>query len=105
MMYGPNTNLSGSIVFMLESQSRYIVRCLRAMRRRKARYMTVNQEAQRRLNEEIQNRIAQTVIMDDNCHSYFKTASGKVTTQWPGYLTEYRLRTSRVRVGDYQFAT
>ena len=33
----------------------------------------------------------------------FKTASGKVTTQWPGYLTEYRLRTSRVKVADYVF--
>ncbi|MDA1324948.1 MAG: NAD(P)/FAD-dependent oxidoreductase [Proteobacteria bacterium] len=104
MMYGPNTNLSGSIIFMLESQSRYIVRCLRSLRRRKARYMAVNQEAQRKLNEEIQRRIAATVIMDDNCHSYFKTAAGKVTTQWPGYLTEYRLRTSRVHAGDYLFA-
>jgi len=104
MMYGPNTNLSGSIIFMLESQARYIVRCLRSMRRRKARYMTVNQDAQRRLNEKIQSRIAETVIMDDNCHSYFKNADGKVTTQWPGYLTEYRLRTSRVHTGDYEFA-
>jgi cation diffusion facilitator CzcD-associated flavoprotein CzcO len=104
MMYGPNTNLSGSIIFMLESQSRYIVRCLRSMRRRKARTMTVSHEAQRKLNEEIQNRIAETVIMDDNCHSYFKTESGKVTTQWPGYLTEYRLRTSRVHAADYLFA-
>ena len=104
MMYGPNTNLSGSIIFMLESQSRYIVRCIRSMRRRKARYMAVNHDAQRRLNKEIQQRIAETVIMDDNCHSYFKTASGKVTTQWPGYLTEYRLRTSRVHAGDYLYA-
>jgi len=104
MMYGPNTNLSGSIIFMLESQARYIVRCIRSMRRRQARTMTVNQEAQRKLNEEIQRRIAATVIMDDNCHSYFKTASGKVTTQWPGYLTEYRLRTSRVHAADYLFA-
>lgn len=103
MMYGPNTNLSGSIVFMLESQSRYIVRCLRSMQRREARTMTVNHEAQRQHNAEIQRRIAQTVMMDDNCHSYFKTASGKVTTQWPGYLTEYRLRTSRVHAGDYMF--
>jgi hypothetical protein len=65
--------------------------------------MNVNREAQRRHNDEIQQRIAETVIMDDNCHSYFKTASGKVTTQWPGYLTEYRLRTSRVKASDYVF--
>lgn len=104
IMYGPNTNLSGSIVFMLESESRYIVRCLRAMRRRGARYMAVDGAAQRRHNAEIQSRIAQTVIMDDNCHSYFRTETGKVTTQWPGYLTEYRLRTSRVHAGDYVFA-
>ena len=103
MMYGPNTNLSGSIIFMLESQSRYIVRCLKALRRRRARAMNVSHDAQRRLNEEIQRRIGETVIMDDNCHSYFRTETGKVTTQWPGYLTEYRLKTGRVKAGDYQF--
>lgn len=104
MMYGPNTNLSGSIVFMLESQSRYIVRGIRSLLRRKARFMTVKESAQRRINERIQRRIAETVIMDDNCHSYFRTETGKVTTQWPGYLLEYRLRTSRVRTGDYVFS-
>ncbi len=104
MMYGPNTNLAGSIIYMLESESRYIVRCLRKLQQRKAKYMTVRSEAQQQINAELQERISKTVIMDDNCFSYFKNASGKVTTQWPGYLLEYRLRTTRVKNGDYEFA-
>ncbi len=89
---------------MLESESRYIVRCLRKLQQRKAIYMTVRSEAQEQINAELQERISKTVIMDDNCFSYFKNASGKVTTQWPGYLLEYRLRTTRVKNGDYEFA-
>jgi hypothetical protein len=67
--------------------------------------MNVSEDAQRRLNEDIQRRIGETVIMDDNCHSYFRTETGKVTTQWPGYLMEYRLKTGRVKPADYQFFT
>jgi len=103
MLYGPNTNLSGSIIYMLESQARYVVRCIRTLDRQHARVMDVRDSAQRRINREIQRRIAATVLVDDNCHSYFRTASGRVTTQWPGFELEYRLRTRRVRTADYDF--
>ena len=64
----------------------------------------MRKEAQARINAEIQRRIAATVLMDDNCHTYFKNAAGKVTTQWPGFLLEYRARTLRVRADDYTFS-
>jgi cation diffusion facilitator CzcD-associated flavoprotein CzcO len=104
MLYGPNTNSSGSIVFMLESQTRYIVRCLKAMTRRRARSMEVRAARQRAFNDEIQTRIGETVLVHDGCHSYFQTASGKVVTQWPGFMFAYRMRTRRVAAGDYAFA-
>jgi len=104
MMYGPNTNVVGSIVFMLESQARYIVDGVRTLARRGAGTMTVLEAAQRRFNDEIQRRIAATVMVQDTCHSYFRDPTGKVTTNWPGWMTEYRLRTRRVRPADYAFA-
>lgn len=104
MLYGPNTNTSGSIVFMLESQARYITRCIRALDRGGARYMNVRDNVQQAFNAEIQGRIGRTVLVQDSCHSYFRTASGKVTTQWPGFMFEYRRRTRRVRTSDYEFA-
>lgn len=103
MLYGPNTNSSGSIVFMLESQARYIVNSLKAMARRRARKMEVREARQHAFNDEVQARIGATVLVHDGCHSYFQTASGKVVTQWPGFMFAYRRRTRRVAAGDYEF--
>ncbi|MDB5410935.1 MAG: NAD(P)/FAD-dependent oxidoreductase [Rhodospirillales bacterium] len=103
MLYGPHTNAASSIVFMLECQAGYILRCIRAMRHAKARTMTVREPAQRRFIDAVQARLSRSVPAQDNCLTYFKTASGRITTQWPGYATEYRWRTRRVRTGDYEF--
>ena len=103
MLYGPNTNAVGSIIHMLESQADYIVRAILALRRRGADFMDVRAAAQRHYNEAVQRRIGQTVLVDPSCHSYFRTPSGKVTTQWPGFMSEYRRRTRSVRLDDYDF--
>jgi cation diffusion facilitator CzcD-associated flavoprotein CzcO len=104
MMYGPNTNTAASIIFMLENQARYIVKCIQGLGARPGRTMNLRPDVQRAYNIDIQARIGQTVLVDANCHSYFRTATGKVTTQWPGHLLEYRRRTRRVRVSDYEFS-
>ncbi|MDP6173714.1 MAG: 4-hydroxyacetophenone monooxygenase, partial [Rhodospirillales bacterium] len=93
MLYGPNTNTAASIVFMLESQVRYIMSCLAGLAKKNARFMQPLPQVQKEYNEEIQRRLARTVLVDPTARSYFKTAPGKVTTQWPGFLMEYRLRT------------
>jgi cation diffusion facilitator CzcD-associated flavoprotein CzcO len=104
MMYGPNTNTATSIIFMLEGQFRYIVRAIRLLARKPGRIMNLREDVMRRFNDEIQAKLARTVLMDANCHSYFRTASGKVTTNWPGYPLQYRWRTRRVRRADYELA-
>lgn len=104
MMYGPNTNIAGSIIYMLESQARYIVSAVRHLNRGKAQRMTVRETVQRRFNDRIQERLNQTVLVADTCHSYYRDPTGKVTTQWPGFMLEYRQRTRRVRLADYDFA-
>ncbi len=104
MMYGPNTNLSGSIIFMLECQARYVADAVRNLSRKGARSMAVRAGRLRAYNEMVQRRIAKTVLVHPSCHSYFRTASGKVTTQWPGFMSEYRWRTRRVRNSDYVWA-
>ena len=103
MMYGPNTNAITSIIYMLECQSRYIVRAIGLLRRKGARYMNVRADLQRRFNEEAQERLAQTVPARPDCVTYFKDANGRITTQWPGYALEYRIRTHAARAADYEF--
>ena len=103
MLYGPNTN-GGGIIFMLECQARYIVDCIRTLRRRKARSMSVRAETQRLFTEELNERLSRTVWARTDCRTYVKTAEGRVTTQWPGLSTEYNWRTRRARAADYEFA-
>ena len=103
MMYGPNTNAVASIIYMLECQARYIVSAIRTLGRRGARYMDVRTDTQRRFNEEAQARLATTIPARPDCFTYFKQPNGRITTQWPGYALEYRIRTHAVRTGDYEF--
>ncbi|MGE0626566.1 MAG: flavin-containing monooxygenase [Hyphomicrobiaceae bacterium] len=101
MLYGPNTNSSGSIIFFLEQQARYIVRCLKAMRRRGADMMEVRREAQDAFNTEVRLRLANSVVASPDCLSYFKMANGRIVTQWPWTMREYRKRTRRVDLSAY----
>jgi hypothetical protein len=66
--------------------------------------MQVREARQRDFNDEVQARIGGTVLVHEGCHSYFQTASGKVVTQWPGFMFAYRRRTRRVAAGDYSFS-
>jgi hypothetical protein len=104
MLYGPNTNAPSSIIFMLECQSRYVVSAIRTLRSKAARYMNVKADRQRDFNIEAQARLSTTVPARADCFTYFKDENGKITTNWPGYATEYRLRTRAVKPRDYEFA-
>lgn len=103
MLYGPNTNAPSSIIFMLECQARYILSALRTIRKKGARYMDVRTDVQKDFNVEAQARLATTIPARADCFTYFKIENGKITTNWPGYATEYKWRTRAVRPGDYEF--
>ncbi len=103
MLYGPNTNVAGSVIFMLECQANYIVACISALRRSGARLMQVRESAQARHNRRVQRRMHATLLVDPGCNSYYKNAAGKVVTQWPGFMSTYKRKTARVRRGDYRF--
>lgn len=105
MLYGPNTNVAGSIIYMLECQADFIVHAVEALRRGDIAYINVREAAQRRFNEQVQRRLNATVIAQSNCHSYFRDPSGRITTQWPGSMFGYRLRTRRLRRADFEFVS
>ena len=103
MMYGPNTNLSGSIIYMLENQARYIAKCIKLLERTKARAMHVKEDIQKQFNDELKAQLSKTVLVHENCRSYFQAENGRITTNWPGLMLNYRWRTRRVRKLDYIF--
>jgi cation diffusion facilitator CzcD-associated flavoprotein CzcO len=104
MMYGPNTNATTSIILVLECQARYIVSAIRTLRRKRARFMNVRAERQREFNAELQARLSATVWARTDCFTYSKDENGKITTNWPGYTTDYLWRTRAVRPRDFEFA-
>ncbi|RYZ16763.1 MAG: NAD(P)/FAD-dependent oxidoreductase [Myxococcaceae bacterium] len=95
LLYGPNTNLShSSIVFMLESQIAYILQSVRKLADERVTWIEVRPEVQDEFNVRIQERIGASV-WDKGCNSWYQTAAGKNTNNWPGSTLTYRLRTRR----------
>ncbi|WP_415755661.1 flavin-containing monooxygenase [Pseudomonas leptonychotis] len=101
ILYGPNTNLGhNSIIYMLESQFRYVLSCLDVLRQG-VRYLDVKATAQQRFNQQIQASSHRT-IWEQGCSSWYKTASGKSTNNWPGYTFTYRQQTRAPELNDYE---
>ncbi|MEV0620719.1 NAD(P)/FAD-dependent oxidoreductase [Nonomuraea sp. NPDC050404] len=93
MLYGPNTNLGhNSIIFMIECQVNHIMACLP--------YLAANgpievrpevMAAWRRQLDASMRRM----VWGAGCQSWYKTADGRVTNNWPGPTTLYRRLTAR----------
>lgn len=105
LMYGPNTNLGGSsILGMLEPQAAYVAQlALRLQHLRasgRAASLDVRREVAAVYDSEMQARLATSVWA--GCESWYRTASGRVTTNWPGQVAEYQRRTARFETDDYE---
>jgi cation diffusion facilitator CzcD-associated flavoprotein CzcO len=100
MLYGPNTNLGiGTIIFMLERQQRYVVKCLELLRARKLRWLEVQAAAQRAYHEEMEQR-SQGLVYLGGCKSWYLT-DGHNTQNWVGYMTEYGRRLRQPELSHY----
>jgi cation diffusion facilitator CzcD-associated flavoprotein CzcO len=99
LMYGPNTNLgSGSIVYMLERQARYLRQAV-GLLSRGVSTVDVRPEVARRFDDEVQRRLAHSVWA--SCRSWYRTEAGRVTTNWPGLVSEYHRRTRTLSPSDF----
>ena len=88
---GPNTGLGhSSMVFMIESQVRYISEALRTMRTRNAATVEVRPETLRRYNDALQARIGKAVWNTGGCQSWYLDANGRNVTLWPGATWQFR---------------
>lgn len=102
MLYGPNTNVgSGSIIFMLEQQQRYVVQLLEARRARAWPALEITREAQAAYDDEIQTRSAATTYAG-GCTSWYKTAEGRNTNNWVGTMREFGRRTARPNLQHFR---
>jgi cation diffusion facilitator CzcD-associated flavoprotein CzcO len=102
LIYGPNTNLgSSSVILMMEQQARYIRQVVEEIARGGvARAFEVRPAVEAAYDAEVQGRLDEGVWTD--CDSWYRTASGRVTTNWPGLVHEYQRRTRVAVLADYE---
>jgi cation diffusion facilitator CzcD-associated flavoprotein CzcO len=101
VMYGPNTTRgSGSIVYMLESQARYVGQAVSALAADPGRPIMVRPEVEAAYDREIQGRLVDGVWAQ--CSSWYRVASGRITTNWPRLPFEYRRATARFDRDAYE---
>jgi cation diffusion facilitator CzcD-associated flavoprotein CzcO len=101
ILYGPNTNLGhNSIIFMLESQYRYVLANLRRLRDG-ARAVDVRPEAASRYDAWVTKALHRTV-WEAGCDSWYKNEDGKVTNNWPSFTLRYWWDTHRLKTRDLE---
>jgi cation diffusion facilitator CzcD-associated flavoprotein CzcO len=101
VVYGPNTNLgAGSIIYMLERQTRYIAQAATALRDRALASLEVKVDVQHAFNVMLQQR-NKTSVYEAGCHSWYLTADGRNTNTWVGYMSEYGRLTRRPKLAHY----
>jgi cation diffusion facilitator CzcD-associated flavoprotein CzcO len=94
MLYGPNTN-NGSIIFMLECQIAYLVHQIERMDAEQISWLDVHRDVMDRYNEKIQADCNGIAVWQASCSGYYRSPTGRIVTQWPHTMGEYRDWTGR----------
>jgi cation diffusion facilitator CzcD-associated flavoprotein CzcO len=103
-LVGPNSGLGhNSLVFMIEAQVGYVLRCLRELDARGAVWLDVDAQAQARFNERVQQALRGTV-WSSGCRSWYQQDDGRNVAIWPWSTWRYWLETRKVRTERYHFA-
>jgi cation diffusion facilitator CzcD-associated flavoprotein CzcO len=101
LLYGPNTNHgTGSAIELIEAQARYAADAARLLATGAAERLEVRREVHDAFAKELRERLDDSVWA--TCSSWYVTAEGRVTNQWPGTQTEYRRRTRAVALDDFR---
>lgn len=100
-LVGPNTGLGhNSLLYMIESQVRYIIECLKLLEERNAKHMDVRPEVLAHFNRELERKLEDTV-WTSGCKSWYTQEDGKNIAIWPGFSFRYRARTRHVNPEHY----
>ena len=99
IMYGPNTNTgSGSIIYFLEAQARYLSHYVDHVAAVGAP-ITVRPEVEASFDRRIQAELANSVW--SGCSSWYRDPSGRITSIWPRLGIQYH-RQASFDAADYE---
>jgi cation diffusion facilitator CzcD-associated flavoprotein CzcO len=102
MLYGPNTNLGGnSIIYMLEGQIGYVLGAIKTLGEDGLEWLDVRPDVQDAFNKWVK-AASHTSVWESGCRSWYTTASGRNTNNWPDYTFLYRYRVRRFDLAKYR---
>jgi cation diffusion facilitator CzcD-associated flavoprotein CzcO len=104
MLYGPNTN-QGSIIHMIECQVAYLVRQVRRLDDENLVWLDVKPEVQDAYNTALQAELDRFSVWKFDCNHYYRNESGRIVTQFPGDMADYRDRTAQPDPDAYEVGT
>lgn len=104
LLYGPNTNIAvnGSIIFILECAVNYVIDCLRIAAEVGATAIEVREEVYNRFNEEVDAANRMRAWGVEQSQSWYKSASGRVSQNWPHRLIDYWYATRHADPGEFR---
>lgn len=103
-MLGPNTALGhNSVVFMIEQQTKFIVKMLDEMDNRGAVAAEATLGAQTEFNKEIQKLVEKGIWTQGGCTSWYLDSQGKNRTIWPKFTFQYWWETRKVETKDFEW--
>lgn len=101
ILYGPNSNLGhNSIIFMVERQVEYMVRCVKSLVDRDLLYLDVKADVMADYNSHVQQDLKRSV-WDAGCGNWYKTDNGKITNNWPSWSVAYWWRLRHAGLKDF----
>ncbi len=103
MLYGPNTN-NGSIISMIESQVEHTLQQIQRIGRENLAWIDVRPEPMEHYNEEVQQAIGRVTVWQESCNGYYRSPSGRIVTQWPYSMSEFRKRTAALDAEVFEVA-
>lgn len=101
LLYGPNTNVPGSILFMLECQTAFVMQALALMQARGWRGIDVREGPMRAFCDGLRAELDASTQSAAHCTSYYMTDAGRVVTNFPGSQARYRDLTARIAPADF----
>lgn len=102
-LLGPNTGLGhNSVIFMIENQVEYVVKCIKKMDDKDAKYMDIKVTEQTSFNEGLQSRFKGTV-WTSGCQSWYQAGDGKNFFIWPGSTLRYQRELRNIDYNVYNW--
>jgi cation diffusion facilitator CzcD-associated flavoprotein CzcO len=102
IMMGPNTGPGHtSVLVFTESQIAYALQAIRTLMAGDVKYVDIRQDVQDTYNAQLQRRMRHTV-WSSGCKSWYLDDTGVNRTLFPGFASEYCLRTRRFVPSEYE---